>query len=118
MRNPLTPADLRTTLQQPLPGIAAQIKLAPEYRIESLRAAPPADARSAGVLILLYPFDGAWYFPLMKRADDGLVHSGQISLPGGSQEPGESLRETALREACEEIGAACTEIDVLGQLSA
>jgi 8-oxo-dGTP pyrophosphatase MutT (NUDIX family) len=109
--------DIRVALTRPLPGIAAQIKLAPEYRVESLRAAPPADARTAGVLILLYPHNDAWHFPLMKRVEDGLVHSGQISLPGGSQEAGESLQATALREACEEIGAACTEIDVLGQLS-
>src|SRR5512139_511138 len=113
----LTLDDIRAALQQPLPGIAAQIKLAPEYRIESLRVAPPADARTAGVLILLYSHNGVWHFPLMKRVDDGLVHSGQISLPGGSQEAGESLQATALREACEEIGAACAEIDVLGQLS-
>lgn len=117
MRNQLTPADLRAALQRPLPGIAAQIRLAPEYRVESLRAAPPPDARGAGVLLLLYPANGGWRFPLMKRVEDGLVHGGQISLPGGSQEPGESLRETALREACEEIGAACAEAEVLGQLS-
>ncbi len=54
---------------------------------------------------------------MIRRAEDGLTHSGQISLPGGSQEAGESLQETALREACEEIGAACAELDVLGQLS-
>ncbi len=118
MRNQLTPAELRAALERPLPGIAAQIKLAPEYRVESLRAAPPADARAAGVLILLYPVSGAWHFPLMRRVEDGLVHGGQISLPGGSQEAGESLRETALREACEEIGAACAGGEVLGQLSA
>ncbi len=53
----------------------------------------------------------------MRRVEDGLTHSGQISLPGGSQEAGESIRETALREACEEVGAACTEVDVLGQLT-
>jgi 8-oxo-dGTP pyrophosphatase MutT (NUDIX family) len=109
--------ELRAALKKPLPGLAAQLQLAPEYRVESLRATPPADARRAGVLILLYQHEGAWHFPLMKRTDDGLVHSGQISLPGGSQEPGESLQATALREACEEIGAACAEIDVLGQLS-
>jgi 8-oxo-dGTP pyrophosphatase MutT (NUDIX family) len=108
---------IRTALRKPLPGIAAQIKLAPEYRMESLRATPPADARTAGVLILLYPHDGEWHFPLIKRVEDGLVHGGQISLPGGSQEPGESLQATALREACEEIGAACADIEVLGQLS-
>jgi len=113
----LTLEKMRAALQKPLPGLAAQIKLAPEIRVESLRANPPADARVAGVLILLYQQAGVWHFPLMKRAEDGLTHGGQISLPGGSQEAGESLQETALREACEEIGAACTEVDVLGQLS-
>lgn len=120
MGNQLTQADIRAALHKPLPGLAAQLKFAPReaYRIESLRAMPPANARAAGVLVLLYPHDGTWHFPLMKRVEDGLVHGGQISLPGGSQEAGESLRETALREACEEIGAACAEVDVLGQLSA
>ena len=113
----LTLENIRAALEKPLPGLAAQIKLAPEYRIESLRATPPADARVAGVLILLYQQAGVWHFPLIRRAEDGLTHSGQISLPGGSQEAGESLQETALREACEEIGAACTQIEVLGQLS-
>ncbi|MBI5564229.1 MAG: CoA pyrophosphatase [Chloroflexi bacterium] len=109
--------DIRAALQQPLPGLAAQIKLAPEYRLSSLRNDPPANARPAGVLILLYAHAGEWHFPLMKRVEDGLTHSGQISLPGGSQEAGESIRETALREACEEIGAGCTEVEVLGQLT-
>jgi 8-oxo-dGTP pyrophosphatase MutT (NUDIX family) len=113
----LTVDDIRAALRNPLPGIAAQIKLAPLYRVESLRSTPPADARPAGVLLLLYPHHGEWHFPLMKRVEDGLTHSGQISLPGGSQEVGETLRETALREACEEIGAACAEVDVIGQLS-
>jgi 8-oxo-dGTP pyrophosphatase MutT (NUDIX family) len=109
--------DIRAALQQPLPGLAAQIKLAPEYRLSSLRHDPPATARPAGVLILLYAHAGEWHLPLMRRVEDGLIHSGQISLPGGSQEPGESIRQTALREACEEIGAACTEVDVLGHLT-
>lgn len=115
MLNDLSLEDIRTALKRPLPGLAAQIKLAPEYRIASLKAEPPANARPAGVLILLYPHNGAWHFPLMKRVEDGLVHSGQISLPGGSQEAGESLRETALREASEEIGVTCDE--VIGELS-
>jgi 8-oxo-dGTP pyrophosphatase MutT (NUDIX family) len=109
--------NIRTALQRPLPGLAAQIKLAPAYRVESLRTAPPANARPAGVLILLYPHRGELHFPLIHRVEDGLVHGGQISLPGGSQEPGESLRQTALREACEEIGAACDEVEVLGELT-
>jgi 8-oxo-dGTP pyrophosphatase MutT (NUDIX family) len=109
--------DIHAALQKPLPGLAAQLNLAPEYRLESLRATPPVDARQAGVLILLYQHAGVWHFPLMKRTEDGLVHGGQISLPGGSQEAGESLQDTARREACEEIGAACADVEVLGQLS-
>jgi 8-oxo-dGTP pyrophosphatase MutT (NUDIX family) len=113
----LTLEDIRAALQQPLPGLAAQIKFAPAYRLSGLRNDPPADARPAGVLILLYPHGSEWHFPLMKRVEDGLTHSGQISLPGGSQEAGESIHETALREACEEVGAACAEVNVLGQLT-
>ena len=113
----LNPDDLRIALQHPLPGLAAQLRLAPAYRVESLRLTPPDDARPAGVLVLFYPHKGEWYFPLMKRVEDGLVHSGQISLPGGSQEAGETLHETALREACEEVGAACSGVEVIGELS-
>ncbi len=109
--------SIRAALQLPLPGLTAQIQFAPEYRLPGLRQEPPANARPAGVLVLLYPHHGEWHFPLMKRVEDGLTHSGQISLPGGSQETGESIRQTALREACEEVGAACAEVDVLGQLT-
>jgi len=42
---------------------------------------------------------------------------GQISLPGGSQENGESLCQTALREAQEEVGVDITAVEVIGQLS-
>ncbi|MDR1828952.1 MAG: CoA pyrophosphatase [Methylobacteriaceae bacterium] len=43
-------------------------------------------------------------------------HSGQISFPGGRQEPGETIVETALRESFEEIGLARGLVDVLGVL--
>lgn len=42
-------------------------------------------------------------FILTRRTETVETHKGQISLPGGMQEPGESLKETALREACEEL---------------
>lgn len=46
------------------------------------------------------------------RSKDLNNHAGQISFPGGKQEPSESLKETALRETKEEIGL--TNIDLLG----
>jgi 8-oxo-dGTP pyrophosphatase MutT (NUDIX family) len=38
-----------------------------------------------------------------RRQYEG-VHSGQISFPGGKQEVGETLEQTAIREAFEEVG--------------
>ncbi|HVF08278.1 MAG TPA: CoA pyrophosphatase [Actinomycetota bacterium] len=45
-------------------------------------------------------------------------HAGEISFPGGLQDPGESLVETALREAHEEIGLEPSAVSVLGALPA
>jgi len=40
---------LRRGLAGPLPGLAAQLRMAPEYRkSDLLHLAPPADARQAG----------------------------------------------------------------------
>ena len=44
-------------------------------------------------------------------------HAGEISFPGGLQEPGETLAETALREAHEEIGLEPSAITLLGALA-
>ena len=44
-------------------------------------------------------------------------HAGEISFPGGRQdEPDEDLRETALREAEEEIGLPASEVELVGAL--
>jgi 8-oxo-dGTP pyrophosphatase MutT (NUDIX family) len=69
------------------------------------------------VLILLYEERGKIMFPLTKRPDYMGTHGGQISLPGGKAEPGETRIETALREAEEEIGVPASHIEVLGALT-
>jgi 8-oxo-dGTP pyrophosphatase MutT (NUDIX family) len=51
-----------------------------------------------------------------RRRDDLRRHPGEISFPGGRQDPGETLLETALREAHEEIGLPPGAVDVLGAL--
>ena len=56
-------------------------------------------------------------FPLILRPGNQGPHSGQISLPGGKREPGESLEETALRETEEEIGLDASRIQELGKLT-
>ena len=79
---------------------------------------PPREvARAASVLVLLYRRDGQWHLPLTRRPDHLTQHAGQISLPGGAQESGESSEAAALREAREELGVAPADTRVLGSLS-
>ncbi len=52
---------------------------------------------------------------LTERVATLRQHGGEVSFPGGKQDPGESLEQTALREAREELGLE--RIAVLGTLS-
>src|SRR5262245_53281156 len=75
---------------------------------EPMRAAPIGSVipdfrhkitpKPGGVLILLYEKEGRVMFPLIKRQEYPGAHSGQVSLPGGKAEAGETMIETALRE--------------------
>jgi 8-oxo-dGTP pyrophosphatase MutT (NUDIX family) len=51
-----------------------------------------------------------------ERRSDLSRHAGEISFPGGRRDEGESLLETALREAEEEIGLARGDVEVAGAL--
>ncbi len=52
-----------------------------------------------------------------KRREDLRRHAGEISFPGGRRDDGETLQETALREAWEEVGLPPQEVDVVGALA-
>jgi len=110
---------LRERLARPLPGPAAQWEMAPPYR--RARPAPPeggpAPARPAAVLILLYPNGADLAFPLTLRTFHVAYHKGQVSLPGGACEPGESPVEAALRETEEELGPLGGPVEILGSLT-
>ena len=110
----MKPAALRARLAGPLPGVAAWREMAPDDR-----AFPPDTAgyRDAAVLLALFPHDGAWRLPLIVRTDDGGIHAGQVALPGGALEPGESPEAGALRETQEETGLAPADAELLGRLS-
>jgi 8-oxo-dGTP pyrophosphatase MutT (NUDIX family) len=110
--------QLQQRLQQPLPGAVAH---------EPLRATPTGlikpkfdhslPPKPGSVMILLYPDGEQIKFPLTKRHEYLGAHGGQVSLPGGKAEPGETAIETALRETEEEIGVSAQQIKVIGQLS-
>lgn len=73
--------------------------------------------RHAGVLIPLFEEDGIHKVLFTKRSDKVENHKGQISFPGGSvDEEDSSVEETALREACEEIGLLRDDVEILGRI--
>ncbi|MFL5907088.1 MAG: NUDIX hydrolase [Solirubrobacterales bacterium] len=51
-----------------------------------------------------------------ERRSDMRRHAGEISFPGGRRDGGESLLETALREAEEEIGLSPDQVEIAGAL--
>ena len=60
--------------------------------------------KAAAVLIGVVEHDEGPSVILTRRSDTLRSHTGQVALPGGRCDPGETPWETALREAHEEIG--------------
>jgi len=134
---------LATGLRSALPGPDAQARLAPIPRREWPAGFNPARVRNAAGLLLVFPKEktaehakiadqndslrtprSQRFFPdrdsahiiLTVRAD-ALRHGGQVSLPGGVVDPGETFEQAALREAREEIALSLDEVRVLGALT-
>jgi 8-oxo-dGTP pyrophosphatase MutT (NUDIX family) len=72
----------------------------------------------AAVLVPLYLDEaGRIHAVFTKRRDDMRKHPGEISFPGGRRDEGEDdLRDTALREAEEEIGLPPGAVEIVGAL--
>ena len=104
-----------------LPGLKAQLRLAPPYRETLLKKAGSVtqSAKQAAILLCVYPNAvGDLHFVLIRRNDYPGVHSGQIGFPGGKVEPKDrSSWDTALREAEEEIGVHRLSVAQLLELS-
>ena len=71
-------------------------------------------SKDAAVLVPLYREPLTAVFT--ERRADLRRHAGEISFPGGRQDPDEDLRSTALREAEEEIGLDPGGVELVGAL--
>lgn len=125
---------LRVRLAGTLPGHAAHGRMAPfpsRAAVETL-STDLNEGRPAATLVLLFPGDApgaadpgaapsgevaAARFVLTERHATMRTHAGQISLPGGALEPGETPEVAARREAWEEVGVDPATPEVLGRLT-
>ena len=135
---------LETGLRAELPGPAAQARLAPVPRRAWPTGFSRARIRDAAGLLLVFPKEktaeiaeiaeqddslraprsrrffpdrGAAHIILTVRADTLGRHGGQVSLPGGVVDPGETFEQAALREAHEEVALPLDDVRVLGALT-
>jgi 8-oxo-dGTP pyrophosphatase MutT (NUDIX family) len=121
-------ATLPATLPAP-PDALVPVRLDTGERRRPGVPTGPIESRPAAVLVLVVPGDVAHIgaeaadasaeVVLTERVRRGGNHSGEISFPGGSVEPGDlDSAATALREAREEVGldVEAAGVRILGEL--
>ena len=121
---------LQKRLEGKLPGIKSWNRMAVKSRkgesIESeslqkyrdwISKDKRSNMRKAAVLIGLFKKNDEWCFSLIRRPMNEKNHPGQIALPGGAMEKNETLMNTALREAFEEVGINPEDVEIIGQLT-
>ena len=76
------------------------------------------EMKQAAVLVCFFEKKGEYYLPLIRRPMHEKNHPGQIALPGGAREENETLENTALREAFEEVGIIPDNVEIIGKMTA
>ena len=115
--DPRLPELLAARLAQPLSRPEAGWRFAARPPFWRHDDPPPPGAKPAAVLVLLYPRDDRWHLPLTLRPEHLPFHGGQVSLPGGALNSGETSAQAAVREFHEELGAAGHPLELLGRLT-
>ena len=96
-----------------LDGIRAAFADAPDPLLTELEG---TGRRASAVLAALYEHEGIVHVVLTRRAQHMRSHRGEVSFPGGGQDPGEELWDTARREAFEEVALDPESVELIGEI--
>ena len=102
----------------------SRLRVPVDHVLAALRSAGPPVVlpleaeveRVSAVLVPLFEEDGQTWLVLTRRAQHLRTHKGEVSFPGGRQDPGEALTDTAKREAWEEIGLDPASVEIVAEL--
>jgi len=121
---------IKKNLKTKLPGIRSWNRMAVKpvndnnivneriIRYEELLSEGKAnEMKQAAVLICFFKKDGEYHIPLIRRPMHEKNHPGQIALPGGAREKKETLANTSLREAFEEVGIIPENVEIIGKMT-
>lgn len=114
-----TPRALRDWIVEHLDPLEDRdpVKAGLEYDAGFVPPSKPSPVESltpAAVLVGLIEREGGYSVLLTRRADTLRRHTGQIALPGGRLDPGETPWGAALREAHEEVGLHPEFVEIAG----
>jgi 8-oxo-dGTP pyrophosphatase MutT (NUDIX family) len=110
--------ELRQQISHNLPGEKAHELMLPMGRTTGLSQIQDfSKVRKSAVAFTLF-HDTSWKSLLIQRPHYQGYHSGQVCLPGGSQDKmDQALLHTALRECEEETGIKQKQLQQIGQLT-
>ncbi len=126
-RAPWAALDARERSSIDLARVESRLRAARRHLEQAAPPGAPAELSAAGelssrvrrsaVLVALFERGGETHVVLTRRSWRLRQHRGEIALPGGRAERGESPVATALREAREEVGLAPTAVRPFAWLS-
>ena len=113
-----SPAELRAWIARHLDPLDDRLPasgvVTGDQGLEPAPADPLVQLTPAAVLVGLIEREAGYSVLLTRRSDTLRRHTGQVALPGGRLDPGETVWQAALREAHEEVGLHPDYVDLAG----